>query len=85
MSQGSKTFCDICRHLAGKGGILPVAIRDSQLKFRTGTANSEQQSYVFLVAAMADGDVSLMVLPSTLPAYLVVPAVKVISAPVRRP
>jgi hypothetical protein len=34
---------------------------------------------------MADGEVSLIVLPSTMPAYFVEPAVKVISAPFKRP
>ena len=86
------TSGDICRHLGLKRRDFairdsPFAIRDSQLNSepQTRTANSERQSYTFLVAVMADGDVSLMVLPPTVPTYCVVPAVKVISAPFRRP
>lgn len=81
------TYGDICRHFglktqkrAGDRGVnLPVSGSP-----RRPIKGRPTMGY-FFVAVIAEGDVSLMVLPSTVPEYFVVPAVKVISAPRRRP
>lgn len=90
MSQGSMTFCDIHRHSGLKTqkrasdlSLSPVRFCRSAYTLYGGA--QLRSHYIFLVAVIAEGDVNLMVFPSTVPAYLVLPAVKVISAPRRRP
>lgn len=63
-----------------KGGCWGAEVHPST----HSTPAPEHLSY-FFVAVMADGEVSLMVLPSTVPAYFVVPAVNSMAAPRSRP
>jgi hypothetical protein len=82
MRQEDKTFSynRLQSHRTQAGGGCP----NHPLRNRQICARLRDFSY-FLVTVIADGEVILMVLPSTVPAYFVLPAVKVISLPRSRP
>jgi len=97
MSQGSVTIYDICRHLGlktQKGRVTQMATRplldapyiafvpEGTTTYGCGPAKA---GLYFFVAVIADGAVSVMVLPLTVPLYFVFPAVNSIAAPRRRP